>query len=57
MPPEPAATVTTAEAGLATAVGAGGVPGTAGVGLPSVRQEEARSPVETVPQLSFPSPP
>ena len=33
MPPEPAATVTTADATPATAVGAGGVPGTAGCGV------------------------
>ena len=58
MPPEPAATVTTADATEATAVGAGGVPGTAGVGPPSVRQKEAQGAAdETVPQLSFPGPP
>ena len=58
VPPEPAATVTTADATAATAVGAGGVPGTAGVGPPSVRQNEPQGdPVDTNVQLSFPGPP
>jgi hypothetical protein len=53
-PPVPAATVTTADETPATAVGAGGVPGTTGVGPPSVRQNE---PAWTLLQLSFPGPP
>jgi len=58
VPPVPAATVTTAFATPATAVGAGGVPGTAGVGPPSVKQNEPQGdPVETLEQLSFPGPP
>ena len=58
VPPEPAATVTTADETPATAVGAGGVPGTAGAGPPSVRQNEPQGdPVETNVQLSLPGPP
>ena len=53
VPPAPAATVTTADATPATAVGAGGVPGTTGVGPPSVEHVEPL----LVPQLSFPGPP
>ena len=53
VPPEPAATVTTADAISATAVGTGGVPGTAGAGPPSVEHVEPL----LDPQLSFPGPP
>ena len=53
VPPEPAATVTTADETPATAVGAGGVPGTAGAGPPSVEHVEPL----LDPQLSFPGPP
>ena len=58
VPPEPAATVTTADATPATAVGVGGVPGTAGAGPPSERQKEPQgTPLETFVQLSVPGPP
>jgi len=53
VPPEPAATVTTADETPATAVGAGGVPGIAGAGPPSVEHVEPL----LDPQLSFPGPP
>ena len=58
VPPEPATTVTTADAISATAVGVGGVPGIAGAGPPSVRQKEPQgTPLETFVQLSVPGPP
>ena len=41
VPPEPAATVTTADAAPATAVGAGGVPGTAGCGVTAFEAADA----------------
>ena len=41
VPPEPAATVTTADASLISAVGARGVPGTAGCGVTGSDAEEA----------------
>ena len=41
VPPEPAATVTTADASLISAVGAGGVPGTAGCGVTESDAAEA----------------
>ena len=53
VPPVPAATVTRADETPATAVGAGGVPGTAGAGPPSVEHVEPL----LDPQLSFPGPP
>ena len=41
VPPGPAATVTTADASLISALGAGGVPGTAGCGVTGSEAEEA----------------